>query len=145
MTAFTLSMPMGAYTIAAGVADHARGEQATGASVTAAIGGGSLVLGYSNQSLLADSDGTAADLAVAGDSTVMGATYTMSLDADTTVAAGYRSAKDADNHSDTRVDLSINRALGGGASVFLDMRTLSGDTDANGDGSSFAIGTAVAF
>ena len=145
MTAFTLSMPMGAYTIAAGVADHARGEQASGASVTAAVGGGSLVLGYSNQSLLADSDGTAADLAAAGDSTVMGATYTMSLDADTTVAAGYRSAKDADNHSDTRVDLSINRALGGGASVFLDMRTLSGDTDANGDGSSFAIGTAVAF
>jgi hypothetical protein len=145
MSAFSLSLPMGSYTITAGVADHASGEQSSGATVSTSVGGGTLALGYSNQSLIATSDGTAADLAVAGDSTVMGATYSMSLDADTTIAAGYRSAKDADDHSDTRVDLSINRSLGGGASVFLDMRTLSGDTDANGDGSSFAIGTAVAF
>ena len=53
----------------------------------------------------------------------------MSLDADTSVSVGYQSAKDADNHSHTQTDLKISRSLGGGASVYLDMRTLSGDAD----------------
>ena len=56
----------------------------------------------------------------------------MSLDADTSVSVGYQSAKDADNHSHTQTDLKISRSLGGGASVYLDMRTLSGDADTSG-------------
>ncbi len=145
MTGFNISVPMGSFTVSAGVADHASGESASGATVSGAMGGGTITVGYSQQTLLADSDGTAADLAVAGDSTVMGATYSMALDADTTIKAGYQSAKDADSDSHSRTDLSVSRSLGGGASVFIDMRTISGDTDTNGDGTSLAIGTAVAF
>jgi len=143
MSAVSISMPFGNYTLTAGFADHASGEQASGATVAATIGGGTLTVGYSQQALLATSDGTAADLAVAGDSTVVGATYSMSLDADTTLKVGYQNAKDADSDSATQGDFSISRSLGGGASVYLDLRTLSGDTDA--DGSSFAFGTAVSF
>ena len=145
MSAVSLSMPLGSYTVSAGIADHSSGEQASGASVSGSMGGGTLTVGYSTQALIATSDGTATDLAVAGDSVVMGATYAMALDADTTVSVGYQNAKDADSHSHTRTDLSISRSLGGGASVFLDMRSLSGDTDANGDGTAMSFGTAVAF
>jgi len=145
MSAVNLSMPLGSYTVSAGIADHSSGEQSSGASVSGSMGGGTLTVGYSTQSLLADSDGTSADLAVAGDSVVMGATYSMALDADTTVSVGYQNAKDADSDSHTRTDLAISRSLGGGASVFLDMRSLSGDTDTNGDGTAMSFGTAVAF
>lgn len=145
MSAVSFSMPLGGYTVTAGIADHSSGEQASGASVSGSMGGGTLTVGYSTQSLIATSDGSAADLAVAGDSVVMGATYSMALDADTTVSVGYQNAKDADSDSHTRTDLSISRSLGGGASVFLDMRSLSGDTDTNGDGTAMSFGTAVAF
>ena len=96
-------------------------------------------------------EGTAAitasadDLTTAGDSEVIGATYTMALDADTTVAVGYTNAQDADSDSTTRFDLSLSRSLGGGASVYLDMRTLNGDVDTNGGGTAMGFGTAVAF
>jgi len=143
MTGVSISMPFGDYTITAGFADHASGEQASGATVAATMGGGTLKVGYSTQSLLATSDGTAADLAVAGDTTTVGATYSMSLDADTTLAVGWQNRKDADSDSHTQGDFSISRSLGGGASVYLDLRTLSGDTDQ--DGSAFSVGTAVSF
>ena len=185
-SAFGISMPMGAYTISAGVADHDSGESAAGASVAASIGGGTLTIGYSSQTQVADATGgeTASftttfevqsaatltdaavvsagtdttsvavlknttsgdDLTTAGDTEVLGATYSMALDADTTVSVGYQSKKDADSESTTQFDLAISRSLGGGASVYLDMRTLSGDTDgANGDGTAFGFGTSVAF
>ena len=51
----------------------------------------------------------------------------MSLDADTTVSVGLQNAKDADNDSTSQFDASVSRSLGGGASVFLDIRSLSGD------------------
>ena len=73
----------------------------------------------------------------------MGATYTMALDADTTVKVGFQNVKDADDDSHSQFDASISRALGGGASVFLDMRNLSGD--ASQDGSAIAVGTNVSF
>lgn len=140
MTAASISMPMGAYTITLGVADHDSGESASGASVSAALGGGTLVLGYSNQTLTAS--GTTA-LSTDGDSTVAGATYAMSLDADTSISVGYQSAKDADSHSTTRFDASVSRALGGGASVYLDIRTLNGDGATTGTATGF--GTSVSF
>ena len=73
----------------------------------------------------------------------MGATYSMSLDADTSIKVGIQNVKDADNDSHSQFDASISRALGGGASVFLDMRNLSGD--AAQDGSAVAVGTNVSF
>jgi len=69
----------------------------------------------------------------------------MSLDADTTLALGYQSAKDSDSESHTQADLSVSRALGGGASVYLDLRSLTGDTAANADGTAIAFGTSVSF
>ena len=168
MSAFSISMPMGMMTVTAAVADHDNNETATGATVSAALGGGTLTVGYSTQTLNADStaaagsgfsvntttgavQGSAAvtasadDLTTAGDSEVIGATYSMALDADTTVAVGYTNAQDADSDSTTRFDLSLSRSLGGGASVYLDMRTLSGDVDTDGGGTAMGFGTAVSF
>jgi hypothetical protein len=145
MTAASLSVPMGAYTVTVGVADHDSGESASGASVSAALGGGTLVVGYSNQTLKNSSHATAAntDLTTSGDTTVMGATYSMALDADTTVKVGYQSQKDADSDSTTRMDASVSRSLGGGASVYFDLRNLAGDATVKD--TALAFGTSVSF
>ena len=135
----SISMPMGMYTITVGMADSDTGESATGASVSAAMGGGTLVVGYSSQETITAN----ADITTAGDTQVLGATYAMSLDADTSISVGYQNAKDADSDSTTRFDASISRSLGGGASVYLDIRSLSGDTDQ--DGTDVGIGTSVSF
>ena len=139
LTAASISVPMGMYTITAGVADSDTGESASGASVSAALGGGTLAVGYSTQTMIA----TATDITTAGDTNVLGATYSMSLDADTTVKVGYQSAKDADDDSTTRTDFSISRSLGGGASVYLDMRNLAGNAATKGTAIGF--GTSVSF
>ena len=67
----------------------------------------------------------------------------MSLDGDTSLAIGYQSVKDADDDSHTQTDVTVSRALGGGASVFLEMRNLSGD--AAQDGTAIAVGSRVSF
>ena len=140
-------------------------QAASGASVSTAIGGGTLVVGYSQQTLKTAETSTAVSYAVSstngssvtytttaatngdldadGDTTVMGATYSMALDADTTVKIGYQSAKDADSDSHTRMDASVSRSLGGGASVYLDIRSLNGDADTSG--TDIAVGTSVSF
>jgi hypothetical protein len=140
MTAASISVPMGMYTITVGVADSDTGESSSGATVAAALGGGTLTVGYSNQTLKATLED---DASVDGDTTVMGATYAMSLDADTSVSVGYQSQKDADSDSTTRMDASISRSLGGGASVYLDIRNLSGDAAVKD--SAIAFGTSVSF
>jgi hypothetical protein len=137
--AASISMPMGMYTITVGMADSDTGESASGASVSAAMGGGTVVVGYSTQTTVTAN----ADITTAGDTTIAGATYAMSLDADTAVKVGYQSQKDADSDSTTRVDASITRSLGGGASVYLDMRSLSGDAAV--DGTAIGFGTTVSF
>jgi len=137
----SITMPFGAYSATIGVADSDTGESSSGASVSGSIGGGTVTVGYSNQTMIAN----AADNVVAGDSEVMGVTYVMSMDADTTISLGYQSAKDADSQSHTQTDLSVERALGGGATVYLDLRNLTGDTAANMDGTAIAFGTSVAF
>ena len=161
----SVSVPMGAYTISVGVADSDSGESSSGASVSAAMGAGTLTVVYSQQTLVdavKDTGATAAfasanatartatttaategDLSTDGDTTVMGATYAMSLDADTSLSIGFQNAKDADNDSTSQFDASISRSLGGGASVFLDIRSLSGD--ATQDGTAVAVGTNVSF
>lgn len=163
VTSFGVSMPMGPATVSAGVADGDSAESAAGASVAMALGGGTLTVGYSSQTGDVETVATGSytyeattggnstltaavtdtDLSTAGDTEVVGATYAMSLDADTSVSVGYQSAKDADNHSHTQTDLKISRSLGGGASVYLDMRTLSGDADTSG--TMFGFGTSVSF
>ena len=138
----SITMPMGDYSFTIGVADSDSGESSSGASATASIGGGTLTVGYSNQTLIASGNSS---LSTAGDSEVLGATYVMSMDADTTISLGYQSAKDADSESHTQTDLSVERAMGGGATVYLDLRNLDGDTASNADGTAIAFGTSVAF
>lgn len=170
MSAFSVSMPMGPMTITAGVADDDSNNSASGASASMALGGGTLTVGYSVQDLAVDSTAgtttgftsgygvttvgtvtttavtvaeSADDLTTAGETTVVGATYAMSLDADTSVSIGYQNAKDADSESHTQLDASISRSLGGGASVYLDLRSLTGDADTKG--TAIGVGTSVSF
>ena len=166
VTSASVTMPMGAYSITAGVASaDGTTESAAGASISGSIGGGTLTVGYSQQTLDTSAKSTAAsyavsavsasstsitttaatngDLDVDGDTTVLGASYAMSLDADTSVSIGYQSVKDADSESHTQTDVVVSRALGGGASVFFELRNLSGD--AAQDGSAIAVGSRVSF
>jgi len=166
VTSASVTMPMGAYSITAGVASaDGTTESASGISASGSIGGGTLTVGYSLQTLDTSAKSTAAsyavsavtasttsitttaatngDLDVDGDTTVLGATYAMSLDADTSVSIGYQSVKDADSESHTQTDVVVSKALGGGASLFLEMRNLSGD--AAQDGSAIAVGSRVSF
>jgi hypothetical protein len=161
-----VSMPMGAYTLNIGMASaDGTDESSAGASISGSIGAGTLTVGYSTQTLDESAKDTAAaaafasanatartagstaategDLSADGDSVVMGATYSMSIDADTSLAIGYQNAKDADDESHTQFDATVSRALGGGASVFLEMRNLAGDTDQ--DGTAIAVGSRVSF
>ena len=137
----SITMPMGAYSFTIGVADSDTGESSSGVTASGTLGGGTATIGYSNQTLLASH----ASLTAAGDSDVYGATYVMSMDADTTISIGYQNKKDADSESSTQTDLSIERAMGGGATVYLDIRNLTGDTATNADGTAIGFGTSVAF
>ena len=141
-TSASITMPMGAYSVTIGVADSDSGESSSGASASGTFGGGTATIGYSNQTLIASGNSV---LSTDGDSEVIGATYVMSMDADTTISVGYQNKKDADSHSSTQTDLSVERAMGGGATVYLDIRNLTGDTASNADGTAIGFGTSVAF
>ena len=141
-TSASITMPMGAYSVTIGVADSDSGESSSGASASGTFGGGTATIGYSNQTLIASGND---NLSTDGDSEVIGATYVMSMDADTTISVGYQNKKDADSHSSTQTDLSVERAMGGGATVYLDIRNLTGDTASNADGTAIGFGTSVAF
>jgi hypothetical protein len=194
-----VSVPMGDFTVAAGIADHDDGESSSGASISAAIGAGTLKIGYTSLTLNAQASAdkttgfttsvdnslsgnvttastgnlaityeagglsaatvlqvtdltsvatlantsNGADLQNAGDTTVWSAAYSMALDADTTFATSYKQAKDADGDSENVFEVSISRSLGGGASVYVDMKSLTGDADV--DGTAFGFGTSVSF
>jgi hypothetical protein len=142
VTSASITMPMGAYSFTIGVADSDTGESSSGVSASGSLGGGTATIGYSNQTLIATGND---NLATDGDSEVIGATYVMSMDADTTISLGYQNKKDADSESSTQTDLSVERAMGGGATVYLDIRNLTGDTAANADGTAIGFGTSVAF
>jgi len=171
MSDFSVSMPMGNMTITAAVSDSETGASASGASVAMALGGGTLTVGYSNQDLIADAAAgtttsytlgfdqsgnavsaapvvvaaSADDLTTNGETTVMGAKYAMALDADTSVTVGYKNMKDADDDTATQFDASISRSLGGGASVYIDIRSFTGENDDSTSGTAIGIGTSVSF
>ena len=67
----------------------------------------------------------------------------LAIFADSSISICLQNAKDADSDSTSQFDASVSRSLGGGASVFLDIRSLSGDTTV--DGSAVAVGTSVSF
>jgi len=103
----------------------------TAASASYAMGAGTISAGYTT------STGT-------NDGNSFGIAYSMSLDADTSLGIGYQS-HNVNSNSGRATDVTISRAMGGGMSVFAEMRSTSGDTAAAGENSTMAIGTSVSF
>ena len=113
-SSFGVTMPVGNMTFAAGIADSDSGESASGASVSAAIGGGTVQIGYSNQTMIADpsagvttgftttfdsnSAGTSANTANSISGTLLAATDSTSV-----AVVGTESAMDAASAGDTTV------------------------------------------
>ena len=139
VTGVKVSMPMGALTVSASHVMYNPGGSGTddtmsGGSLAYAVGGGTLTLGYET------STGTIKATETSG-------AYSMSLDADTTIKVGYAQA-DEGATSASITEASVTRALGGGASVYAEMKSSSGSgtsTTSTTEASTFAIGTSVAF
>lgn len=139
-TALGVSVPVGAWTISAGTATHDDTAESSGISVAGAIGGGTLTVGYGTQK----TPSSYTKATAAGTANVTGASYSMALDADTTVAIGYKTKKDQDDDTLNQIDAYASRSLGGGASVYVDMRSVQATGSSNG-GTAFGFGTAVSF
>lgn len=139
VTGVKVSMPMGALTVSASHVMYNPGGSGTddtmsGGSLAYAVGGGTLTIGYET------STGTIKATETSG-------AYSMSLDADTTIKVGYTQA-DEGSTSNSITEASVTRALGGGASVYAEMKSSSGSgtsTTSTTEASTFAIGTSVAF
>ena len=135
-TAFgaSLSMPMGAMTVTINHAqdnDSTTSGSETGGNIAYAVGGGTAKVGYLDDT----TSGAAA--------TELSASYTMSLDADTSLAVGYATT-DEGTASTQVTEVGITRAMGGGVSLFLDYSSIAGSTG-TGNNSAMAFGTNVAF
>ena len=135
-----ISMPMGAATLVAsyGVSQDSSTENDTlaGIGATFAAGPGTLSVGY--QQSTGGVDGTA-----------ISSKFSMSLDADTTAAIGVKQADEGSANAST-TEAKITRAIGGGASVYAELKSSSGNATGVGAAtadaaSTFAIGTNVAF
>jgi len=111
----------------------------SGLSFAYPAAGGTLTLGYTS---------TSGDTAT-NNGTAFGASYAMSLEG-TDVKVGYQSY-DVNSASGNTTDIVVSRSLGGGASVFAEMRssngtlTASSATDGTDDVSTVAVGTSVSF
>ena len=113
--------------------DASADDTETGIAVTYAAAGGTISAGYET------STGTA-------DGNQLGVAYAMTLDS-ASVSIGYSSA-DVDSNSATQTDVAISYPLGGGVSVFAEMRSVSGDTGTDTDSTSnstMAIGSSITF
>lgn len=137
-TAFgaSVSMPMGPMTVTINMAqDNGANNTETGGNIAYAVGGGTLKVGYVD-----DSTGSANELS---------GSYSMSLDADTSVAVGYKATDEGANNT-TVTEINLTRSLGGGVSVFLDYSSIGGNSTAATSGkgvndSALAFGTNIAF
>jgi len=112
-SSFGVTLPMGNFSFSAGVADHDNGESAAGASVSAALGGGTLQIGYTQNTKIID---TSADVTT-GFTTAFevdaGTVYSLIADGTTLLTANEvtsvatfgntASAQDADLAGDTTV------------------------------------------
>jgi hypothetical protein len=99
-------------------------------SASYATGAGTVSVGYGNST--GGTDGSIASVA-----------YSMSLDADTSIAIGYATIDQGANDS-TQTEVALSRSLGGGASVFAEYVNVGGDTT-GAETSAIAIGTSVSF
>ena len=113
--------------------DASSDDEETGIALTYAAMGGTLSVGYEN------STGT-------NDGNQAGVSYAMTLDS-ATVSIGFSSA-DMTASSSTQTDVAVSYPLGGGVSVFAEMRSVSGDTGtdtASTANSTMAIGSSITF
>ena len=113
--------------------DSSADDEETGIALTYAAMGGTLSVGYEN------STGT-------NDGNQAGVSYAMTLDS-ATVSIGFSSA-DMTASSSTQTDVAVSYPLGGGVSVFAEMRSVSGDTGTDTDStanSTMAIGSSITF
>jgi hypothetical protein len=136
-TAFgaSISMPMGAMTVTINHAqdnDSTTSGSETGGNIAYAVGGGTAKVGF-----LEDSTTSA-------NATEISAAYSMSLDADTSLAIGYKTTDEGTNSTQV-TEVAISRAMGGGVSLFLDYSSVSGSTSGSGESSAMAFGTNIAF
>jgi hypothetical protein len=113
--------------------DSSADDEETGIALTYAAMGGTLSVGYEN------STGT-------NDGNQAGVSYAMTLDS-ATVSIGFSSA-DMTASSSTQTDVAVSYPLGGGVSVFAEMRSVSGDTGTDTTStanSTMAIGSSITF
>jgi len=134
-TSVKVSMPMGAISVAGSYASSDIGgtvdnESAISASYAAA--GGTLTVGY------ASSDGDT----TTNNGTAGSVKYAMDLDG-TAITVGYVSYDT--NATSSITDIIVSRSLGGGASVYAEMRSVTGTVSGGSDNNSMAIGTSVSF
>jgi hypothetical protein len=123
-----LSMPFGAYTVAIGYVTDGTDSDA-GGTISGAAGAGTITVGYNT----VDDSGVT--------ETAMGATYAMSLDADTSLSFGYNQSKAAAGTTN-RTDVVLSRSLGGGVSAYIEAANYSG---VGTSGTDIGIGTKIAF
>jgi hypothetical protein len=134
-TSVKISMPMGAMSVAGSYASSDIGgtvDNESAISVSYAAAGGTLTAGY------ASSDGDT----TTNNGTAGSVKYAMDLDG-TSITVGYVSYDT--NATSSITDIIVSRSLGGGASVFAEMRSVSGTTSGGSDNNSMAIGTSVSF
>ena len=137
-SSFGVSVPMGDFSISAGVASHDSGESAAGGSVTAAIGAGTLKIGYSQQTMVIDAS---------ADKTTG---FVTTLQNDITSTTTHTALDAANNLASETVDVSS--ADGATLGTFLDLtvsntmaNTASGqDADMAGDTSVFSAAYSMA-
>jgi len=158
-TAFGVSVPVAGWTVTLGTASHDDTAESSGGSISGPLGGGTLTVGMGTQKTPASIAGSTAspgavhanvaaiyaNSTAAGDAEVVGVTYAYNLDADTTVSIGYQRKEDQDADDYTRLDVHASRSLGGGASVYVDMRQMSASDTGATDGTAFGFGTSVSF
>jgi hypothetical protein len=129
----SVSMPMGPMTV---TVNHAQDNSSTsgtetGGNIAYAVGGGTLKVGY-----LDDTTTSAA-------ATETSAAYSYALDADTSLAVGYKSTDEGSSNT-TVTEVNLTRSLGGGVSVFLDYSSIGGATG-SGNNTAMAFGTNISF
>ena len=113
--------------------DNNASSSETGGNVAYALGGGTLKVGYLDDA----SSGSNAATEISG-------AYSMSLDADTTFAVGYKSTDEGTNNT-TVTEVALTRAMGGGVSLFLDYSSVGGAQGTSAQSSAVAFGTNISF
>jgi hypothetical protein len=138
-TSVTLSMPVAGATLSGNyVSGDVNGvtNTETSAAVAYPTGAGTLSLGYASF----EGDTTTTN------GTTFGVAYAMDLDG-TAIGVGYQSY-DVNSASGNSTDITVSRGLGGGASIFAEMRTTGGTVTSTANvtsTSTVVIGSAISF